>query len=215
MNDHGSRNSPGRRERRKARTRRAILDAALALFGEKGLYATRLGDITEAIDLGKGAFYNYFESKEALVAELLREAVALLEDRCRAAASRLRSLERRVGALAAEHDAFLAEHRAHRLLFHQSRGLLLLDHREDTPLRRVFADYLTRLGDLLPPPGRGRAWTADDRRDLAALLAGTIMGYRSFQIASGLGGSGGAVEAALAAGIPRALERRRRQRRQP
>ena len=67
-----------RRQRKKETTRKALLDAAIALMAERGLYATRIEDITERADLGKGAFYNYFLSKDALVAALAKAGLNAL-----------------------------------------------------------------------------------------------------------------------------------------
>ncbi|MCL5286590.1 MAG: TetR/AcrR family transcriptional regulator, partial [Acidobacteria bacterium] len=55
---------PGRRERRRAETREKLFRAALALFAERGFHAVTVEDITEAADVGKGTFFNYFPSKE-------------------------------------------------------------------------------------------------------------------------------------------------------
>jgi AcrR family transcriptional regulator len=54
----------GRRARRQAETRARILRAALDLFARQGLFATTVAQITEAADVGKGTFFNYFPSKE-------------------------------------------------------------------------------------------------------------------------------------------------------
>jgi len=59
-----------RRERKKQETRQSLLAAAMALFHEKGYDATPVEEITERADVGKGTFFNYFPSKEALLAEL-------------------------------------------------------------------------------------------------------------------------------------------------
>jgi len=59
---------PGRRERRAAETRERIFRAALRLFAERGFVATTVEDITEAADVGKGTFFNYFPSKEHALA---------------------------------------------------------------------------------------------------------------------------------------------------
>lgn len=59
---------PGRRERRRAETRERIFRAALQLFAERGFSAVTVEDITEAADVGKGTFFNYFPAKEHVFA---------------------------------------------------------------------------------------------------------------------------------------------------
>ena len=53
------------------RTRQAILDAALALFAEKGFFGTSLRDVAGAVGVRESALYNYFPGKEALFEALL------------------------------------------------------------------------------------------------------------------------------------------------
>ena len=48
------------------RSRRAILDAAAAIFGERGYTAASLNQIIDASGLTKGGFYFHFPSKQAL-----------------------------------------------------------------------------------------------------------------------------------------------------
>jgi AcrR family transcriptional regulator len=57
----------GRRERRRAEIHDRLFRAALKLFAERGFSATTIEDITEAADVGKGTFFNYFPSKEHLL----------------------------------------------------------------------------------------------------------------------------------------------------
>ncbi len=59
---------PGRRERRRIVTRERIFRAALKLFAQRGFVATTIENITEAADVGKGTFFNYFPSKEHVLA---------------------------------------------------------------------------------------------------------------------------------------------------
>ena len=55
---------PGRRQRRRDRTRRAMMRAALQLFGERGYDATTIEDITDAADVAPRTFFHYFASKD-------------------------------------------------------------------------------------------------------------------------------------------------------
>lgn len=48
-----------------------ILEAALYLFAEKGYYATSIQEITKKAGISKGLLYNYFESKEALLRQIV------------------------------------------------------------------------------------------------------------------------------------------------
>jgi len=52
--------------RRKARTRQALVDAAVSLIAEGRGDRASIQEITEAADIGFGSFYNHFESKEQL-----------------------------------------------------------------------------------------------------------------------------------------------------
>jgi AcrR family transcriptional regulator len=52
--------------------REAILDAALALFAERGFHGTAVPLVAEKAKVGAGTIYRYFPSKEALVNELFQ-----------------------------------------------------------------------------------------------------------------------------------------------
>src|SRR5579871_609165 len=61
--------SGGRRERHRAETRERLYQSALTLFAERGFMRTTVEDITEKADVGKGTFFNYFPTKEHILAE--------------------------------------------------------------------------------------------------------------------------------------------------
>jgi AcrR family transcriptional regulator len=56
-----------RRQRRSAELRERIFRAALNLFAKKGFAETTVEDITNAADVGKGTFFNYFPSKDHIL----------------------------------------------------------------------------------------------------------------------------------------------------
>ena len=76
---HSSPPPTGRRERHRAETRDRIFRAALRLFAERGFLETTVEDITEAADVGKGTFFNYFPTKEHVLATLGAERIAAVE----------------------------------------------------------------------------------------------------------------------------------------
>jgi AcrR family transcriptional regulator len=70
---------PDRRQRRSAETRERLFRAALELFAQKGFNETTVEDITEAADVGKGTFFNYFPSKDHILLAFGEMQLAKLE----------------------------------------------------------------------------------------------------------------------------------------
>jgi AcrR family transcriptional regulator len=52
------------------------MDAARRLFAIQGVDNTRINEITDEADVGFGSFYNYFDSKDAMVEAVLAEALS-------------------------------------------------------------------------------------------------------------------------------------------
>ncbi|UCE87550.1 MAG: helix-turn-helix transcriptional regulator [Deltaproteobacteria bacterium] len=67
-----------RADRRRLRTRAALLSAAREVFASQGVDASTIQDITEAADVAKGSFYNHFDSKEAILRAVAEETLAEL-----------------------------------------------------------------------------------------------------------------------------------------
>lgn len=76
---------PGRRERKKAATRKAISDAALEMFLDRGFDAVTIKQIADRADVSLATVYAHFPQKEALVydedEELRGSLLAAVHDR--------------------------------------------------------------------------------------------------------------------------------------
>src|ERR1700681_2581356 len=68
-----------RRERHRTATRDRIYRAALRIFAQRGYLETTVEDITDAADVGKGTFFNYFPTKEHVLATYGEQRVAAIE----------------------------------------------------------------------------------------------------------------------------------------
>ena len=66
----------GLRERKKARTREAIVSAAMELFEERGFDGTTVADIAEAAEIAPRTFFSYFPSKDDVVFHDFEESYA-------------------------------------------------------------------------------------------------------------------------------------------
>lgn len=91
----------GRRERHRVETRDRLFRAALELFAERGFLETTVEDITESADVGKGTFFNYFPTKEHILAEFGGQRTAAVERALKKARATKGSVLDVIGELAA------------------------------------------------------------------------------------------------------------------
>lgn len=68
-------NSTARWRRRKDARPSEILEAALAVFAERGYAATRMDEIAHRAGVTKGTIYLYFDSKDDVFESLVRESI--------------------------------------------------------------------------------------------------------------------------------------------
>ena len=75
----------------------AILDASIRVFAERGWRKTKMSDIAEAADIGKGTVYEYYRSKDELFASsfqhFMAEAESVVAERLRQVSDPLKRLE--------------------------------------------------------------------------------------------------------------------------
>jgi AcrR family transcriptional regulator len=70
--------TPGLRERKKLRTREAIVKAAFELFAERGFEGTTIAQIAEVAEIAPRTFFSYFPSKDDVVFHDFEEQYALV-----------------------------------------------------------------------------------------------------------------------------------------
>ncbi|MEO8045829.1 MAG: TetR/AcrR family transcriptional regulator [Nitrospirota bacterium] len=135
--------------RRKARTNKQLLEVARQLFSEKGIYWAKIEDITERADLGKGTFYKYFDSKEAIIRVLLEEGLGELQAKTEQAVQASASDSKILSAMIRARVDFFIAYPDYLLFFHQVRGLMQLQVDAAKDLREVYDEHLRHLARLM------------------------------------------------------------------
>src|ERR1700746_3230145 len=96
---------PRRRDEARALFRNAILDAAEAVFAERGFHGARIQDIAGRARIAVGTVYNHFAQKDDVLSALLEERTEQLLEQLRARSDDPKGfrgqLEARVGRLLA------------------------------------------------------------------------------------------------------------------
>jgi AcrR family transcriptional regulator len=175
-----------RRERERSDARRRILEAARAMFEEKGYEAVTMRAIAERIEYTATALYHHFPSKHALLTELCADEFAQLGRRMLRGAKPMDPIERLRGA-AQTYLRFAEKHpNQYRFLFMTVLPAFTEEgfrrhHRFDDPeqdayayLRQTCADAIAE-GLLRPEYG--------DPDALAQMLWGAVHGHISLHMA--------------------------------
>jgi AcrR family transcriptional regulator len=134
-----SRPSPDRRSRRSAELRERLFRAALTLFAKKGFAETTVEDITNAADVGKGTFFNYFPSKDHILLAFSEMQLAKLQaavDEARRTSTPMPDFLRSLGQRMTEEPTRNPE---------IIRALLLAYISSNTPVRQAMLDLQTRV----------------------------------------------------------------------
>lgn len=148
------------------RTRAKLLEAAEAVFAERGFDEASIVQITQHAGVAMGTFYLYFPSKQAVFAELVRD----LGHRLRAEiATAVAGLDRRAEIERAGFQAFFEFTRRHPGLYRIIRSAEFVD-------REVFEEHYERLAEGYVE-GLQRAMDAGEFREQDPLaLAYVLMG---------------------------------------
>lgn len=153
--------------------RAELLDGAKSMFVAKGVGATTLEDITTAAGVSKGLFWQYFRSKDDLVAALQQEYSAHFAQVVRDAAAPVPDWPGKLDAcVQACFDEFQTEQELHDVLFrHPARATTDLGHE---PPHNVLVEAIR---DLLTDGMAVGAFAKADPEPLAYLLYATMHSF--------------------------------------
>jgi len=152
-----------RRDLHKQRTRKAITDAGLRLFQERGFDAVTVAEIAQAADVAPRTFHRYFPDRD----ELLFADEAEHHTVCREALAANPFDERRplealgavLGALAARFDGELDAERARQRLIAKTPALRARDLTKQADIEAELAEHLAgQLGVGVDGDVRPRLW---------------------------------------------------------
>lgn len=169
-----------RKKRKSIRNRKKIKKSGLDVFAEKGLHETKIEDITETADLGKGTFYSHFNSKEVLFNELLDDSVqkliSLMKTCCKK--NNEQNLKNVLEGLLDAHFKFFKDYYENFILIFQGQGILNLQKEEEQEILDPIMQYIKEIESSLCPYKPDVS--SDKLRKLACAVAGFVTGYFSF-----------------------------------
>jgi AcrR family transcriptional regulator len=73
--------TPGLRERKKARLRQQIIETAIRLFRKQGYEKTRIDDIVKILEISQPTFFRYFPSKDAVLRDVGKRGFECIAER--------------------------------------------------------------------------------------------------------------------------------------
>ena len=153
-------------------TRQRILRAAEQCFGEHGYAEASVAEIVRRSGVAQGSFYNYFESKAAIFAELIRSLGRQMTDATREGAERAKNGSRVEAEVEGTKGflSWLTEHRdLHRLLH-------LIDEADPSLAVEFFGGFAEGYAEALEEAmGEGEVQRIDPE-----LLAFALMGMNHF-----------------------------------
>lgn len=165
--DRSTRGNPQRRQQ--------ILDAAAAVFADRGIHQARMDDIVAASGLSKGALYWYFASKDELISGLVEPAFAADLAQLRALVSADGTVTERLTGFTAQHAALLTADARITALTVEFYAYSL---RNEAVRQRLGTYYTEAVEPLAALIGQGRARgefvgeaDIDDRAAAGALLS--------------------------------------------
>jgi TetR/AcrR family transcriptional regulator, cholesterol catabolism regulator len=153
--------------------RRELVDAAAALFAERGYNQTSIADLSEATGLAAGGIYHYIGSKERLLLAICDELLEPLLERAREIAAADDTPSRQLREILRAWLAHIEAHLPHMLVFAQERHAIEREPqwREVRRQRKQFEEVLD---DVLARGEASGAFVFEDRALTLLALLGMV-----------------------------------------
>ena len=156
------------REKKKIETRNKIFEVAGRLFKEKGFENATVDEITREAEIGKGTFFNYYPTKEALLVDFVKQKEELVYDLVRNELKKNTSIQNRIKkvlvlvARSNEKDKELTKLFVFEHLRHYG-----YEERKSRSLNNLICDLLEKGAE------KGEVKKSFDRKSAADILAAT------------------------------------------
>jgi AcrR family transcriptional regulator len=169
-----------------AQRRREVLlrlrEEGLRLMGQRGINACRVEQITQAAGVSKGAFFTYFDSKQAFVADLVDQILSDLARRVAPVVLSPPDAESVLSAVLSVHLRFFHLQPQAAVLIGEACHPGLGNAEAGTRLRR----HIDEVVELISPAAQSLGWPQPQIPDLALSIFSLSCGLTGFSGSLGL-----------------------------
>ena len=172
---------PSRREREKLVRRQEILEAARVVFSTKGFNDTKLEDVAERAEFGKGTLYNYFPNKEALFASVIEDSFESVRGIAEETLASNLPFEQKIdGFITGALRYFFNNPETMHLMMREAHHL-----RNSNPMMQLIPQLLTKVAETIAAEQKRKKVIANaEPFDLATLLMNMLLGQFSARVFS-------------------------------
>jgi AcrR family transcriptional regulator len=162
--------------------RERILSAAVDLFYRQGYAHTTLDEVAKALGVTKPFIYQYYRSKNALLAEICSRAIMQAHATLNRTLTQQGTAKQKLWTIVSDFTRTVLENQAHAVIYNREEKELEPEDRDR--INRLRRDFDHRLVQLLDEGMANKEFVIQDVR-LAALAVGSIVGWAPVWFRSG------------------------------
>src|SRR6056300_616992 len=149
-----------------------ILTAAAGVFAERGVAGASMAEVAKACDISKGNIYHYYDSKLAMLFDILDSYLYRLRDRTVAVQLDANNVQTSLETLCIEIlDAYQGMDHEHKI---QTEGIPLLPEDQQTTLKGYQRDMVRHLESFLIVSNKDFQANSETRRAAAMSVFGML-----------------------------------------